>query len=362
MVGRCVAAAALLPCLSFGATEKENQTPLSRIAFGSCAKESRPQPIWDSITPLHPQLFIFAGDNVYADSGDPEVLRAAYGKLAAIPGFAKLRAACPVIGTWDDHDYGKNDGGAEWEGKHAAKEAFVRFFELPEDSPVRHREGVYDACLYGPDGQRVQVILLDTRWFRGPLERMPDDEYERLRKEKGGWNGPYLPAPDSDSTMLGENQWTWLEEQLRVPADLRLIVTSIQAVTIDHGWEKWGNLPKERTRLLELIRETGATGVIFLSGDRHTADISELPPGTDGSPDYPLFDVTSSGLTQTGYSREPNRYRVGLKAPFGRQNFGWVDIDWTKDDPSIQLEIRDIDGQVIRKASTSLNALRPPLE
>ena len=113
--------------------------PLSRIAFGSCANESRPQPIWDSINELNPQLFIFTGDNVYADTADPAKLRRSYEELAAIPGFAKLREICPVIGTWDDHDYGKNDAGAEFEGKEAAKEAFMEFFGTPEDSPLRNR-------------------------------------------------------------------------------------------------------------------------------------------------------------------------------------------------------------------------------
>ena len=335
------------------------EEPLTRIAFGSCANEKRKnQPVWDAINRLDPQLFIFTGDNVYADSGDPEVLRTSYEKLAAVPGFAALRAKCPILATWDDHDYGLNDGGAEWEGKQAAKDAFMEFFNTPADSPLRQREGIYDAKVFGPEGQRVQVILLDTRWFRGPLERMPDDEYRQLRKDQGGWNGPYLPAPDSDSTILGEDQWKWLEEQLQVPAEVRLIVSSIQVVPIDHGWEKWGNLPRERQRLLEMVRNH-ATGVIFLTGDRHTADISIAPPDTDGGPLYPIYDITSSGLTQTGYSREKNRYRVGTENPFGKQNFGWIDIDWQAEDPTIKLEIRDVEGTVVREAQTTLKTLKP---
>lgn len=335
------------------------EEPLSRIAFGSCADEKRKaQPIWEAINRLQPQLFIFAGDNVYADSGDPAVLRATYDKMAAVPGFATLRATCPILATWDDHDYGLNDGGVEWEGKQAAKDAFMEFFQTPADSPLHQRAGIYDAKVFGPEGQRVQVILLDTRWFRGPLERMPDEEYRQLRKEKGGWNGPYLPAPDSDSTILGAEQWKWLEEQLKVPAELRLIVSSIQVVPLDHGWEKWGNLPRERQRLFELVRDH-ATQVIFLSGDRHTADISLYPPETDGGPFYPIYDITSSGLVKTGFSREKNRYRVGNEDPFGKQNFGWIQIDWQAEDPTIKLEIRDVEGNVVREVQTTLNTLKP---
>jgi alkaline phosphatase D len=334
------------------------EEPLSRIAFGSCANESRPQPIWEAINELKPQLFIFTGDNVYADSADPVKLRKSYEQLAAIPGFAQLRESVPVIGTWDDHDYGKNDAGAEFEGKQAAKDAFMEFFGTPEDSRLRERGGVYDAKIYGPEGKRVQVILLDTRWFRGPLHKMSKEELKAARAESGKTVGRYLPDEDSDSTMLGEEQWAWLEEQLKKPAELRLLVSSIQVVTVDHGWEKWGNLPKERKKLLDLIRDN-ATNVIILSGDRHSSDISMLPPETDGGPFYPIYDVTSSGLNQTGLPDEPNRFRVGGDSVYNQPNFGWIAIDWEQEDPTIKLEIRDLEGKVVREVQTTLNGLKP---
>jgi alkaline phosphatase D len=336
----------------------QSAEPLSRIAFGSCANEKRPQPIWETIGEMKPQLFIFTGDNVYADSADPEKLAESYRRLAAIPGFAALRKSTPIIGTWDDHDYGKNDAGAEFEGKQAAKEAFMAFFGTPEDSPLRERGGVYDAKIYGPEGKRVQVILLDTRWFRGPLRKMSKEELEAARAESGKKVGRYLPDGASDSSMLGEEQWTWLEEQLKKPAELRLLVSSIQVVALDHGWEKWGNLPEERRRLLDLIRDQ-ATNVIILSGDRHSSDISMLPPETDGGPFYPIYDVTSSGLNQTGLADEANRFRVGGDTVYNQPNFGWIEIDWEQEDPPLKLEIRDLDGKVVREVRTTLNTLKP---
>lgn len=334
------------------------EEPLSRIAFGSCANQKLPEPVWEAVNRAKPQLFIFMGDNVYADSADPAAIRACYDKLAAVPAFAQLRNNCPIVATWDDHDYGKNDAGVEWEGKDAAKEAFMDFFHTPEDSPLRSRGGVYDSHVFGPAGKQLQVILLDTRWFRGPLERLDATDHQKLKSESGGWNGPYVPAMDSDSTMLGEEQWKWLEEQLKVPAEIRLIISSIQVIPDEHGWEKWGNLPRERKRLLDLIRDN-ATGVILLSGDRHVADVSMLPPETDGGPFYPVYDVTTSSLNQNGYSKEPNRFRVGTEFPYGKPNFGLIEIDWKAEDPTIRLEVRKVEGEVVREVQTTLGTLKP---
>ena len=340
------------------ALQAHAEEPLSRIAFGSCANESRPQPIWEAINELKPQLFIFTGDNVYADTADPVKLRKSYEQLAAVPGFAELREQTPVIGTWDDHDYGKNDAGEEFEGKQVAKDAFMEFFGTPEDSPLRTRGGIYDAKIYGPEGRRVQVILLDTRWFRGPLLKMSKEEMKAARAKSGKVAGRYLPDEDSDSSILGEEQWAWLAEELKKPAELRLLVSSIQVLALDHGWEKWGNLPKERKKLLDLIRDT-ATNVVILSGDRHSSDISMLPPETDGGPFYPVYDVTSSGLNQTGLPDEPNRFRVAGDEVYNQSNFGWIEIDWEQEDPTIKLEIRDVDGKVVREVQTTLNGLKP---
>ena len=334
------------------------EDPLSRIAFGSCANEHRPQPVWEAINDTKPQLFIFMGDNVYVDSADPAKLKESYETFAAVPGVADLRESTPILATWDDHDYGKNDVGAEWEGKEAAKEAFMEFFDTPNDSPLRQRGGVYDAKIFGPEGKRVQVIMLDTRWFRGPLRKMTKEDVKEARAKTKKKVGRYLPDDESDSSMLGDEQWAWLVEELKKPAELRLLVSSIQVIPNEHGWEKWGNLPRERKKLLDAIRDN-ATNVVILSGDRHLSEISLLPPETDGGPFYPLYEVTSSGLNQTGLPEEENRFRVEDTEIYNQPNFGIIDIDWEQEDPSIKLEIRDDKGKVVQEVKTTLNTLKP---
>jgi alkaline phosphatase D len=306
---------------------------ISRIAFGSCSDPRKPVPVFETITRDEPDLMIFLGDNVYADTTDRVRLRAAYEDLADDKAFQRLRDVSPILATWDDHDYGINDGGAEHPTKAMSQQVFLDFWGVPASSPRRDREGVYHSLTLGPDGRRVQVILLDTRYHRGPLKQA--DEPRELGI------GPYLPDydPGMHVTFLGEAQWAWLEQRLREPAEVRLIASSIQVIAEDHNWEAWAMIPVERKRLLELITETGANGVVFLSGDRHHAELSRL---TDGVP-YPLYDVTASGMNKTGMERdEPNRHRVGQRVR--EANFGLIDIDWDAEPPAMNIRVLNADG------------------
>jgi alkaline phosphatase D len=326
--------------------------PLTRIAFGSCADEEKPQPIWDAVLAYRPELFIFAGDTVYGDVSDGrEVaeadlikgLRQSYEQAAKVPGLMALRRTVPHLATWDDHDFGKNDAGADFEGRREAQKLFMQFWDVPASDPRRSRDGVYDAQTFGPEGQRVQVILLDTRFFRSPLK--PTDERNAPGKER------YLPDDDPAKTMLGEVQWSWLTERLREPAEIRLIVSSIQVLAEGHGWERWGNLPRERQRLYDLIRDTGASGVVFLSGDRH---VGGLYRETNGTP-YPLVEITSSGLNQAfPGNREAGPNRLG--AVYGAENFGTVDVDWWE--RTITLSVRGENGEPVRRHVVRMDELR----
>ena len=304
--------------------------PLTRIAFGSCAEQSKPQPIWDAVLAADPDLFVFLGDNVYGDTRERVVLERAYAALAAKPGFQRLRASTPVMATWDDHDYGENDAGAEYPMKVASRDVFFQFWGEAAASPRRLRDGVYTSVVFGPPGQRVQVILLDLRWNRTPIARntaFPDDEiyadWARAQARAGhAVPGPYARDPSPQATMLGEAQWAWLGQQLRQPAEVRLIGSSLQVLADFPGWEAWVNYPRDQARLFQLIRDSGANGVVFLSGDTHYGEITRL----DANVPYPLTDLTSSGLTEEWHVKVPNALRVGVAHHVA--NFGMVEIDW----------------------------------
>lgn len=326
---------------------------LQRIAFGSCANQNLDQPIWDAVVAAKPDLFLFVGDNIYADTEDMELMKAKYAKLAAKPGYQKLKQTCPILATWDDHDYGVNDGGAWYPKREESAEIMLDFFEVPAGSPQRGHAGIYGAHTYGPAGKRVQVILLDTRTFKSRQlkDTRPKEELKKLNLV--GW---YLPNPDTTTTILGAEQWAWLEMQLRQPADVRIIASSIQVIADEKGMESWGNFPHERKRLYDVIGRTGAEGVLFLSGDVHFSEVSRSAGGP-----YPLNDFTSSGLTNSspGWAAAVNRHRVSPGA-YAKPTFGLVEIDWTPSSPVISLQARGLKGETALEVKLALSDLRKP--
>lgn len=335
------------------------------IAFGSCHKLENSHAVWDAVNGLKggagPDVFVFLGDNVYAHGEGMAVLRDKYAELRGLAGVERLFAASDVIGVWDDHDYGPNDSGRENPDREGAQRALLDFLEEPSRSWRRDTAGVYDAEVYGPEGERVQFILLDTRYFRDALSR--SDEREAWTN---GIGGGYVADWDRGKTMLGEDQWAWLEERLREPAELRVICSSIQVVAEDHRYEKWANLPLERARLFDVIRRTGAEGVVFLSGDRHRAEISRFDVrraevGSGDGVGYDLYDVTSSALnTATGrWVNELNRHRVGSQ--YVENNFGVLEINWEERDglpAGVEMRIHGEDGREVLRQHVAFVELR----
>ena len=300
------------------------QKEITQLCFGSCHRSGRNVQIWDQISKLQPQLFLFMGDNIYGDTLDTEKLKAEYAKLNAIPNYQALKKHTPVLATWDDHDYGLNDMGNEHPKKALSKQALLNAFSVPKDAKVRDRDGLYQSHTFGAKGKCLQIILLDTRWFRTPLST------------KGN---AYVPIEGDKVTLLGEAQWKWLHQELKKPADARLIISSIQLLNEGHRFEKWANMPKEHQRFLELLKSTKTTGrTVILSGDRHFAEISRLNTKEGSS----LWEVTSSGMTHAGGGGgDKNPLRVGKN--YRSRNFGSLKIEWEAR-PVFHFSIHDNDG------------------
>lgn len=302
-------------------------TEIVRIAFGSCLRQDRPQPIWADITAARPQLMLMMGDNVYGDFNTPDAkpLADAYAMLARNPDFASARRTVPMLAIWDDHDYGMNDAGASFPYRLASAQLFHRFwgFEMQRAAI----DGIHYSRTFGPAGRRVQIIMLDTRTLRSDLRRKTSSFQH--------W-GAYEPDADPGKTMLGEEQWAWLEQQLLEPADLRILVSSIQVLAEGHGWERWGNFPRERAKLIALLERLDARNTILLSGDRHAGAFYRQAHGR-----LDLLEVTSSSLNAPprGPMRD-TRMPPLVSELFIEENFGLIDIDWRARRATISLMAR----------------------
>lgn len=300
---------------------------ISLIALTSCSNPARDLSFLGQVEAEKPDLLLMMGDNVYGSYSPEDAnlasLKEAYAKLAASPAFTSLVSKIPTQAVWDDHDYGINDGGGDFAYKAQAQAMFNQFWNVPGASPLRQRPGIYRAFRAGPKGQVLQVILLDTRYFRDPL--LLTDQRNAPGKER------YIPHPiGSGADILGEAQWAFLKAELEKPADVRLIISSIQVVADGHGYERWGNFPDAQKRLYDLIAQTGANGVVFASGDRHFGSINQVRDGVA----YPLTDITASAINMpfrvaegTTTVTEPATTRIGDS--YAPVNFGLIEVNWS---------------------------------
>jgi alkaline phosphatase D len=275
---------------------------IDRIAFGSCSFQFGKQKIWKSVVAKNPQLWVWLGDVIYSDIGGiGKSMSEKFAQADANLNYNLLKQTCPIIATWDDHDYGGNGAIGNFATKKESKQIFLDHFKVPEDDPRRTRDGIYTSYKYGEGENKIKVILLDTRY------------------------NCENPGPESD--MLGENQWKWLKDEFEnSDAKVNIIGSSIQFVADVPTFENWDKFPKSHKRMLDMIGQTKVKGVVFISGDVH---FSETSKRKYDEIDYPIYDLTSSGLTHgnnvQGINKNP--YRVG-NSRFGRHNFGFIDVDW----------------------------------
>ena len=155
------------------------------------------------------------GDNVYGDSKDGllEEMKLSYRKQKNM--FPEWIYTKKLNAIWDDHDYGKNDGGAEYPLKEQAQRLFLEFWNVNKDDARHSQKGIYFNEEKVILNNKINMIALDTRYHRSSLDQ--EDK-------------PYYPTTDETKTMLGKDQWKWLEEIVKIESDIIIIVSSIQVL------------------------------------------------------------------------------------------------------------------------------------
>ena len=287
-----------------------------KIALGSCLHQDHPAPIWDAVNDNNIDSFFFLGDNIYGDvpSGLPWKLKRSYDKQKKVLPSWLMSKQIHVI--WDDHDYGKNDGGGSYQFKEYAQDLYIDFWDIPANDPRANREGIYYQQLQNINGLRVLFVGLDTRYFRSNIEEKDD---------------VYLPNLEPDATFLGDEQWEWLTDTLKQEHDLLIMASSIQVLATEHRFEKWSNIPSERNKLLTLL-ESLDSRVIVVSGDRHRAGLYQYND---------ITEITASSLNRPTFSEETDSLLLGKT--YTENNFGLLSIE--KD--NVEISVINVDNQIL---------------
>jgi alkaline phosphatase D len=263
---------------------------------------------------------MWLGDTIYADTQDMSEMLSKYRQQQSNLDYKKMREQVPIIGTWDDHDYGENNAGAEYPMKKQSRELFLDFIDEPKKTKRRAANGIYTSYTFGPVGQRAKIILFDLR-------------YNRSLKS------------DPDRDLLGEEQWQWFEEELASSdADFHLLSSSTSVLSSSVLFtEDWDKFPKSYERLFELLDRYNPPGTLFLAGDKHFGCFSSRPAGKNSKRYY---EMMSSGLTHTvpGFYKPVVRKYYGAHKSFTDINFGHIRFDWKRQ--QIICDIRNRLGKV----------------
>lgn len=319
----------------------------TKIAFGSCSHQDKPLEILATIALEQPQAMLWLGDNIYGDTDDIVVLQSKYDQLANNPHFMALRSSTPFHAIWDDHDFGKNDGGKEFDFKVRSATAFLDFWQVSENDPRRQQHnGIYHTVMLdAPNGRTVQIIFPDLRYNRDAISVVDEHAYTNIREPKK--MGPYQADHTETLSMLGQEQWQWFENELRKPADVKIIASSLQILADFTGWEAWKNYPYDANRLFNLVSKFELDNLLLISGDTHWAEISKQTIGK-----HELIELTSSGLSEEWKDVSPNQHRVSQS--YYQNNYGLIEISWHEKSADIILGFKNKQGDYVATETLSI--------
>ena len=309
------------------------------LGFGSCLHQDRSMAILKTIEKKELDLFMFIGDNVYGDQKDGELdklIRTYKQQYNNLENFLK-NVSTEFI--WDDHDFGLNDGGSDYRYKDKAKELFLETWKIPSQDPRRLRDGLYFDKMIEKNGLKVHLIFLDNRTFKS--EWKLTDEFNKEGKER------YVKDFDPNKTLLGKKQWQWLKDKLNEDSNIKIILSSLQILSLGHGWESWDKLPLERERLFNLIDESNVSNLFILSGDRHRGGFYRFKTNDNNE----IYEFTSSSLNLPIPFNTEERGPLRIGSTYRKANFGVVRIFEDK----VVMELTSNKGKVVNSLSLEIN-------
>lgn len=313
----------------------KNEDDTLRFQFGSCAFYNKALTgknfrIFETMqkTPAH--LMLWLGDHVYLltkkQYGSRKGMEKGYihqRKLYKVWPFMQSR---PQFAIWDDHEYGPDNADGTFRLKDTSLAVFKHFWDNPSYG-LPNTPGVF-----------THFKVADTEFF------LTDGRFHRYKEPR---------------QMLGREQMNWLKESLKAStARFKFIAFGSQVLNTGVAENLSTDNPEEYKELLGFIESEKISGVIFLSGDRHFAELSKLErAGT-----YPLYDITSSALCSPYFPYRGVKYNnKHVEGTFFKgKNFGLCTIYGKGEARACHLELKDIDGNTVWertwKASELLDA------
>lgn len=257
--------------------------PLRIVFSGDTNFGTAPFPLMTAAADEEPDLFIWFGDTIYADStagGLPRATtldqyRAKYRQIRSDEHARRLLAAAAVSVGADDHevvnDYAGRDPRISDEQKRAAYQAFFEYLPIRRQNVPGDEFRMYRRMRWG---ETVDLFYLDGRQYRDVSAKRDcngnPDPYGLLLgpfTADGGCQG----ALRGVRTMLGQEQFDWLTAGLRdSTAALKLVVNNVPLSYLGAlPYDRWDGYDAERRRLLEFIDRERIRGVVFLTTDIH---------------------------------------------------------------------------------------------
>ena len=312
---------------------------------GRCRVPGAGYPIFRAMAARRPDLFVFAGDTVYADQRCPAPpnlggadfeahdlagFRARHRHQREDPGLARFLLGTSVSAIWDDHDVRSDFAGPTEPLMPAGRQAFLEYWPIdapPGEEPMR----LYRQLRWG---RLLDLIVLDTRQYRSPNA-----------------------APDGPGkTMLGPAQREWLLDRVaRSDAVWKLVVSSVP-LSVGTGRivrDSWANSLNPLVpvgdhtgfehELLEIVHGLAARKVrnlVWLTADVHFPAVLRLAP----LPGLVFHELIAGPLQAGhGYPRWFDRTLspTRLFADGGFDNFGEIRLDAA----GLTVRIIDTDGR-----------------
>ena len=277
--------------------------------------------IFDSMAADAPDMMLWLGDNIYLREVDFQSYSGflhRYSHTRQTPEMASLLKACPNYAIWDDHDFGPNDSDGSWVHADWSREAFKTFWSNPSYGLPESPRCVSTAFRFVD----MEFFLLDNRTYRV--------------NHQNKTNAPQV---------LGQAQIDWLIQALQKSrAPYKFVCIGGQVLNDAAVYENVSQFPSEREEILRRLAEEDIRGVVFLSGDRHTTELSEM----ELSNGRMVYDLTVSPLTSgPGHAREEgNSLRVD-GTYVEQRNYAKLSFEGPRKDRSCTIEVKDTFGETL---------------